>query len=107
MVSQAKYAGLDMIFQGSDDVNNIYLFSNNLYQVSIYLRHDQKSGMVEIKQKEFLNIRLTADTINYKKKAVKLFLAVLRGIARISEAACPTIFLIQYPFSWQFIRLAF
>jgi len=56
MVSQAKYAGLDMVFQGADDVNNIYLFSNNLYQVSIYLRHDQKSGVVEIKQKEFLNI---------------------------------------------------
>ena len=56
MVSAAKYAGMDMIFEGADDVNNIYLFSSNLYQVSIYVRHDQTSGLVEIKQKEILNI---------------------------------------------------
>ncbi len=56
MVSQAKYAGMDLVFQGSDDVNNIYLFSSNYFQVSIYVRHDQTAGMVEIKQKEILNI---------------------------------------------------
>src|ERR1700740_3396918 len=52
MVSQAKYSGMTMLFQGADDVNNIYLFINNLYQVSIYVRRDQTSGLVEIKQKE-------------------------------------------------------
>ena len=56
MVSQAKYAGMELVFQGSDDVNNIYLFSSNYFQVSIYIRHDQTSGLVDIKQKEYLNI---------------------------------------------------
>ncbi|HZY37858.1 MAG TPA: hypothetical protein VFE53_14470 [Mucilaginibacter sp.] len=56
MVSQAKYAGMYLMFQGADEVNNIYLFSSDLYQVSIYVRRDQASGVVEIKQKEFLNI---------------------------------------------------
>jgi len=56
MVSQAKYAGMNVLFEGSDNVNNIYLFSNNFYQVSIYVRHDQTSGVVEIQQKEYLNI---------------------------------------------------
>jgi hypothetical protein len=56
MVSQAKYFGMDLIFQGADDVNNIYLFSNNYYQVSIYVRRDQTAGEVEIKQKEYLNV---------------------------------------------------
>jgi len=56
MVSQAKYAGMELLFQGSDDANNIYLYSNNFFQVSIYVRHDQTSGLVEIKQKEYLNI---------------------------------------------------
>lgn len=56
MISQAKYSGMTMVFQGADDVNNIYLFSNNLYQATIYVRRDQASGMVEIKQKEALNL---------------------------------------------------
>jgi hypothetical protein len=56
MVSQAKYAGMDLIFQGADDVNDIYLLGNNFFQVSISVRHDQTSGLVEIKQKEYLNI---------------------------------------------------
>jgi hypothetical protein len=56
MVSQAKYDGMNVLFEGSDNVNNIYLFSNNFYQVSIYVRHDQTSGVVEIQQKEYLNI---------------------------------------------------
>ncbi len=56
MVSQAKYYGMELIFQGADDLNNIYLFSNSFYQVNIYVRRDQTSGEVEIKQKEYLNV---------------------------------------------------
>jgi hypothetical protein len=56
MVSQAKRSDMVLMFEGADDVNSIYLFTNNFYQVSIYVRHDQTSGTVEIKQKEFLNI---------------------------------------------------
>lgn len=56
MISQAKRNGLDMKFRGADASNSIYLFDNNLYHVSIYIRHDQTSGLVEIKQKEFLGL---------------------------------------------------
>jgi len=56
MVSQAKRNGLDLKFRGADASNTIYLFDNNFYRVSIYLRHDQTSGLVEIKQKEFLGL---------------------------------------------------
>ncbi len=55
MISQAKRYGLLMKFQGTDKSNNIYLFDNDYYHVSIYLsRNPTYGGLVEIKQKEFL-----------------------------------------------------
>jgi hypothetical protein len=56
MIGQAKRYGLEMQFRGVDETNNIYLYSNSFYQVSIYLRRDQTSGVVEIKQKEYLSL---------------------------------------------------
>jgi len=57
MLAQAKrYNGLEMKFQGADEANNIYLFDSSFYQVSIYLRRDQTSGLVEIKQREYLGL---------------------------------------------------
>ena len=56
MISQAKRNGLELKFRGVDEANNIYLFDNSFYQVSIYLRRDQTSGLVEIKQKEYLGL---------------------------------------------------
>ena len=56
MIAQAKRYGLTMKFRGADASNNIYLFDNAFYRVSIYLRRDEKSGLVEIKQKEFLGL---------------------------------------------------
>lgn len=57
MVSQAKYfEGMQLVFQGADETNNIYLFNSNYYQVSIYVRRDQASGLVEIKQKDFVDV---------------------------------------------------
>jgi hypothetical protein len=56
MINQAKRFGLDMKFQGADEANNIYLFDSSFYHVSIYLRRDQTSGLVEIKQKEYLGL---------------------------------------------------
>jgi hypothetical protein len=56
MVSQAKRTDMVLLFEGADVANSIYLFTNNYYLVSIYVRHDKSSGTVEIKQKEFLNI---------------------------------------------------
>ncbi|MDB4920455.1 hypothetical protein [Mucilaginibacter sp.] len=56
MIAQAKRFGLEMKFHGADEANNIYLFDSSFYQVSIYLRRDQTSGLVEIKQKEYLGL---------------------------------------------------
>ncbi|SHM54763.1 hypothetical protein [Mucilaginibacter sp. OK098] len=56
MISQAKRFGLEMKFHGADEANNIYLFDSSFYHVSIYLRRDQTSGLVEIKQKEYLGL---------------------------------------------------
>jgi hypothetical protein len=56
LISQAKRYGLEMQFRGEDDADNIYLFSNSFFFVSFYVRRDQTSGLVEIKQKEYLNI---------------------------------------------------
>jgi hypothetical protein len=56
MISQAKRYGLDLKFRGVDDANNIYLYDNSFYHVSIYLRRDQTAGLVEIKQKEYLDL---------------------------------------------------
>jgi hypothetical protein len=56
MISQTKRYGLDLKFRGADPFNTIYLFDNSFYHVSIYLRRDQTSGLVEIKQKELLGL---------------------------------------------------
>jgi len=55
MIAQArKYDGLTQQFYGNDDKNNIYLYDNSFYMVSIYQSLDRKSGRVVIKQKESL-----------------------------------------------------
>src|ERR1700761_4915560 len=56
MISQAKSYGLELKFRGADNDNNIYLFDNSFYHVSIYLARNQKNGLVEIKQKEYLGL---------------------------------------------------
>ncbi|TWJ01526.1 hypothetical protein JN11_01677 [Mucilaginibacter frigoritolerans] len=56
MISQVKRYGLDLKFQGADSTNTIYLYDSNFYKVSIYLRRDQTSGMIEVKQKEYLGL---------------------------------------------------
>jgi len=56
MVTQAKDFGMDLQFRGADEVYNIYMFTNNSFSVNIYIRRDQTSGLVEIKQKEYVQI---------------------------------------------------
>ena len=56
MIGQIKRFGLDLKFRGVDPSNNIYLYDNDFYHVSVYLRRDQTSGMIEIKQKEYLGL---------------------------------------------------
>lgn len=52
MIAQAQNYGLTLKFRGADYYNNIYLLDDSYYMVSIYLRRDLSSGLVEIKQKE-------------------------------------------------------
>ena len=54
MLSQAKTYGLTLGFRGADADNSIYLFDNDFFHVIIHLRRDEKSGSVEIKQKELI-----------------------------------------------------
>lgn len=56
MVGQIKRYGLDLKFRGVDPSNNIYLYDSDFFHVSVFLRRDQTSGMIEIKQKEFLGL---------------------------------------------------
>ncbi|BAU52605.1 hypothetical protein [Mucilaginibacter gotjawali] len=56
MAGQAKRYGLDLLFRGVDETDNIYLYSNSLYMVNIRIRRDQTMGVVEIKQKEYLGL---------------------------------------------------
>jgi hypothetical protein len=56
LVSQAKRYGMEMQFRGADDQDNIYLFSNSFFSVNFYIRRDQTSGLVEIKQKQYLQV---------------------------------------------------
>jgi len=56
MIGQAKRYGLDLLFRGVDETDNIYLYASNFYMVSIRLRRDNTSGIVEIKQKESLGL---------------------------------------------------
>jgi hypothetical protein len=55
MIGQAKGAGLDVNFQGSDATKNIYLFDNFLYTVHIYIATDNSLATVEIQQKDFID----------------------------------------------------
>lgn len=54
LITQAKSAGLKMNIQGADAVNNIYLFDNNFFHISIFVNRNNTFGSVEVKQKEFL-----------------------------------------------------
>jgi hypothetical protein len=56
LVSQAKRYGMDQTFVGADATYNIYLFNNSFFAVNIYIRRDQTGGLIEIKQKEYVQV---------------------------------------------------
>ncbi|MDR3693050.1 hypothetical protein [Mucilaginibacter sp.] len=56
MIGQAKRYGLEPVFRGVDETDNIYLYSNSFYMVNIRVRRDQTMGIVEIKQKEYIGL---------------------------------------------------
>lgn len=52
LISQAKSVGLTKQFQGADNSNNIYLFTNFLYTVNVYIANDNSKGFITVKQNE-------------------------------------------------------
>jgi hypothetical protein len=55
LIAQANGAGLAKNFQGTDLYNSIYVFDNYLYTVRVFLKNDNSSGTIEIKQRDFVN----------------------------------------------------
>jgi hypothetical protein len=53
MIAQARRR-LTMQFQGADAYNNIYVFDNDFYRVSMYISTTENTGSVKIEQKEFV-----------------------------------------------------
>jgi hypothetical protein len=53
MISQAKRTRMIMKFQGMDASNNIYIFDSEFYRVAMYISTVNKSGSVEVRQKDF------------------------------------------------------
>ncbi|TSD63427.1 hypothetical protein FFF34_017710 [Inquilinus sp. KBS0705] len=54
MIGQARRSRLIMKFQGMDATNNIYVFDNEFYHVSMYISTTENTASVEVKQKEFV-----------------------------------------------------
>lgn len=52
LIAQAKSIGLNKQFQGTDNSNNIYLFSNFLYTVNIYIANDNSKGFISVREND-------------------------------------------------------
>jgi hypothetical protein len=56
LIAQAKSIGLTKQFQGADRNNNIYLFSNFLYTVNIYIANDNSKGFIMVRENEMSEV---------------------------------------------------
>lgn len=54
IIGQAAKSGLKLSFKGLDDTKNIFIFDDDLYNITINLDLYGKFGMVIVKQKEFV-----------------------------------------------------
>lgn len=52
LIGQAKSVGLTKQFQGADQSSNIWLFTNFLYTVNVYVANDNSRGSITVKQNE-------------------------------------------------------
>lgn len=52
LIAQAKSVGLTKQFQGADASSNIWLFTNFLYTVNVYIANDHSKGSITVKQNE-------------------------------------------------------
>lgn len=55
LIAQAKRNKMLLRFQGTDANNNIYIFDNDFYHVSMYISTTVNKGMVQVDQKEFID----------------------------------------------------
>lgn len=55
LINQAKKGNLNRNFMGTDQYNHIYVYANTLYTVRIFVKNDESSGTVEVKQNDFVN----------------------------------------------------
>jgi len=56
LIAQAKSIGLTKQFQGADNSNNIYLFSNFLYTVNVYIASDNSKGFISVRENEMSEV---------------------------------------------------
>ncbi len=52
LVAQAKQAGLKKNLTGMDDKNNIYMFDNDLFSVTIHVGRGKSTGSVTVREKD-------------------------------------------------------
>jgi hypothetical protein len=52
LIAQAKSVGLVKQFQGADQTSNIWLFTNFLYTVNVYIANDNSKGSITVRQNE-------------------------------------------------------
>jgi hypothetical protein len=52
LLGEAKKSTLTLIFQGADNIRNIFRFDNSLFVATISVAFDKKSGAIDISQKE-------------------------------------------------------
>lgn len=52
LIGEAKSIGLTKQFQGADANSNIWLFTNFLYTVNVYIANDNSKGSITVKQNE-------------------------------------------------------
>ena len=52
LLGEAKKSTLTLIFQGADNIRNIFRFDNSLFRATISVAFDKKSGAIDVAQKE-------------------------------------------------------
>lgn len=51
LLGEAKKSTLTLIFQGADNIRNIFRFDNSLFVATISVAFDKKSGAIDVSQK--------------------------------------------------------
>jgi len=55
LLAQAQLAGLDKHFQGADANRTIYMYTNWLFTINVYINNDNSKGAVEIQENDTMD----------------------------------------------------